>query len=718
MSRRGKKILPDGARPEEKAACGAADTRKGGNAGLCSLGREAPPSVRPFGPRDWLFAAGLLIAVFLVYQPAWQGGLLWDDESHVTRPELHTWHGLYRIWFDVRATLQYYPLVHSAFWLQHKLWGDATLGYHLVNIFLHAVAALMVARILRRLAIPGAYLAAAIFALHPVQVESVAWITELKNTLSAVFYLGAATCYLRFDRGTRYSGSRKAAWYLAALGLFGLALASKTMTGTLPGALLVIFWWQRGRLSWKTDVLPLAPFFLLGAGMGMTTAWWELEVNKCVGPEFEFTPLARILIAGRAAWFHLGTLFWPANLTFIYPRWPINSSMWWQYLFPVGGAALLAATWLIRPRTRGPLAALLFFGGTLFPTLGFFNLYTFRYSLIADHYQYLACLGIITLFSAGVALLLTRAEGWGRVFGRMGCVALVALLAVLSWRQCHMYADIETLYQTTIDRNPDCHMAYNNLGLILAGRGQIDEAITHYRTALTINPDYWEAHFNLGLALLQKGNVEETINQYRLGLEGCPGDAAAHEMLARLLADRGEIDESLAHYRRALEIKPEADGYYKLGVAFAARGKFDEAAAHYRTALEINPDYADAHNNLAALLASRGDADAAIVHYRKALEIKPDNPEAHNNLGLALAGRGEVEDAMVHFRKALEISPDYAEAHNNLGAALASRGQPDEALVQYRKALDLASVRNNRVLADRIRARIGLLQPDASGKPP
>ena len=225
--------------------------------------------------------------------------------------------------------MQYYPLLHSSFWVEHKLWGDATLGYHLVKISLHALVALMAAILLRRLAIPGAYLAAAIFALHPVQVESVAWIAEQKNTLSAVFYLGAATAYLRFDR------TRRIAWYLAALGLFALALLSKTVTGTLPGALLVVFWWQRGRLSWQRDVLPLLPFFLLGAGMGMTTAWWELEFNKCVGPEFEFTPVERILIAGRAVWFHLAKLFWPVNLTFIYPRWQVDAGAWWQYLFPV-----------------------------------------------------------------------------------------------------------------------------------------------------------------------------------------------------------------------------------------------------------------------------------------------------------------------------------------------------------------------------------------------
>ena len=210
--------------------------------------------------KDWLLAVALLAVVFLVYQPAWHGGFVWDDDDHVTRPELRSWHGLYRIWFDVGATLQYYPLLHSVFWIEHVLWGDATLGYHLVNISLHALAALLVALLLRRLAIPGAYLAAAIFALHPVHVESVAWITEQKNTLSAVFYLGAMLVYLRFDQ------TRKTAWYAGALGLFVLALLSKTVTGTLPGALLVIFWWQRGRLSWKARRAAAAAVLCPGGG--------------------------------------------------------------------------------------------------------------------------------------------------------------------------------------------------------------------------------------------------------------------------------------------------------------------------------------------------------------------------------------------------------------------------------------------------------------------
>ena len=233
-----------------------------------------------------LFAA-LLATTLLAYQPAWHGGVLWDDDAHITAPALQSTEGLRRIWFDIGATQQYYPLAHSAFWVIHRLSGDNTLGYHLTNIFLHASSALLIALILRRLKVPGAELAAALFALHPVHVESVAWITELKNTLSGVLYLSAALVYLTFDERRRWSR------YALALGLFALALLSKTVTASLPAALLIVIWWQRGRIDWRRDVTPLAPFFVLGLASGLTTAWVERTFIGAHGAEFQFTFVER-----------------------------------------------------------------------------------------------------------------------------------------------------------------------------------------------------------------------------------------------------------------------------------------------------------------------------------------------------------------------------------------------------------------------------------------
>jgi Flp pilus assembly protein TadD len=649
------------------------DARQGGSGPL----DPSRPVTQSLAPREWFFLAALVVAVFLVYQPAWQGGFIWDDNAHVTKPELRSWHGLYRIWFQLGATQQYYPLLHSAFWVEQRLWGDATLGYHLVNILLHAIVVVLAALVLRRLAVPGAFLAAAVFALHPVHVESVAWITEQKNTLSAVFYLTAMLAYFRFDQ------TRKAAWYGGALGLFVLGLLSKTTAATLPAALLVIFWWQRGKLSWRRDVLPLLPFFVLGAATGVFTAWVERKLIGADGANFAFSFVERCLIAGRAIWFYLGKLFWPAELIFIYPRWHVSSAVWWQYLFPAAALLLLAGLWAVRRRWRAPLAALLFFVGTLFPALGFFNVFPFIYSFVADHFQYLASLGVIALASAGVALLLERWRLWNHPVGHALCLTLLVSLAALTWLQSQMYGSIDELFRTTIARNPACWMAYNNLGVIVRLQGKLDEAAACFRKSLELNPDNVQAYDNLGITL--------TL--------------------------RGRLDEAEVYFRKALQLRPRyGDSYAGLGNLFSARGQFDKAIANYQKAVDFKPGHAEAHNNLGAALAARGRLSEAIDHLQKSLEIRPDNAETHHNLGTALANCGRIDEAISHFQKAVELKDDYAEAHNNLGIALASRGQTDAATAQYQKALDLAIQHHKRALAESIRAKLQLQKAEAPAR--
>ena len=634
----------------------------------------APPEDAPLPRRYWLFVGALSIALLIVYQPVWNGGFLWDDAAHVTRPGLRSWDGLWSIWFAPGATQQYYPLTHSFFWLQHRLWGDAPLGYHLVNILLHASAAAMVALLLYRLAVPGAYLAAAIFALHPVQVESVAWISEIKNTLSAVFYLGAALAWMRYRR------KQGAGAYALALGLFALALCTKTVTATLPAALLVIEWWQRGRLSWRRDVVPLAPFFIAGVAAGLWTVWVERSLVGAEGTAFDFTLVERCLIAGRALWFYAGKLLWPANLVFSYPRWTISQSVAWQYVYPAAAIAAFAVAWSVRRRWRGPLAAMLYFAGTLFPALGFFNVYPFLFSFVADHFQYLASLGLITLAAAGLARLLERRQIWGRPAANAICLGVLSLLALLSWRQSHAYVDVETLYRATIEGNPESWMAHNNLAGALIARGAVDEAVEHVEKALVLKPDYAEAYNNLGLVRASQGRVDEALAQYRKTLELQPSYAEAHNNLGLLLARRGQFDEAIAHYRRALEIDPGLSGaHYNLAEALTARGQTGEASDHLRTALALKPDYAEAHNSLGVILAERGNVDDAREQFLKAIELKPHYAEARSNLGIVLARSGHLDAAIAQFRKALQDDPASTEIRANLSAALASRARGHDA---------------------------------------
>jgi protein O-mannosyl-transferase len=629
---------------------------------------ETAAIVADRGVKPWLLAAALVAAVFLVYQPAWRGGFVWDDDGHVTRPELRSWHGLYRIWFDLGATQQYYPLVHSAFWVEHKLWGDAPSGYHLVSILLHATAALLVALILRRLVVPGACLAAAVFALHPVHVESVAWISELKNTLSAVFYLGAALVYLRFDE------TRKARWYAAALGLFVLALLSKTVTATLPAALLVVFWWQRGRLSWRRDVWPLAPFLVLGAVAGAFTAWVEHEVIGAEGAAFEMTTLERFLIAGRAIWFYLGKLAWPADLLFVYPRWHVSQAVWWQYLYPAAVLAMAAALWLVRGRSRAPLAAGLFFAGTLVPVLGFFNVYPFLYSFVADHFQYLASLGMISLASAGAAIMLERWRLWRRPAGYLLCLTLLSVLAALTWHQSRMYADVARLYQATVDKNPDCWMAHNNLAGVLVARGRAAEAIGHYQNALAVKPGLAETHNNLGAALACCGRLDEAIDEYRKALDIQPSFPQADYNLALALTKPEQAAEAVVHYQKTLEANPDyAEAHNNLGNALLNCKRVEAAIEHYQAAIRIKPDYAQSHHNLGNVYLGLGQSDDAIAQYREALRFQPADAETHNTLGVLLLQKHRVEEAIGQFQEALAINPGYVEARQNLEVARAAR---------------------------------------------
>ena len=349
-----------------------------------------------------------------------------------------------------------------------------------------------------------ALLAAALFAVHPVYVESLAWITEQKNTLSGMFYLGSILVYLHFD------DDRRRSQYALALGLFLLSLFSKTTAVTLPVALLVILWWKRGARSWRRDLAPLVPWFTLSLVFGIFTAWYEKIYVGAAGKIFELTWLQKCLLASRAVWFYLSKLFWPANLTFIYPRWEVNPADAWQYVYPAGLLALFVVAWRLRRRWRAPLAALLYFVGTLFPLLGFFSTYIFTYTYACDHFQYLPSLGIVVLVSAGATIALSRLPAAGQRIGQGACLLLLSALAWLTWQQSQMYCDIITLYQTTIDRNPSCWMAHTNLGTILTDTGRPQEAIEYYQEGLRLNPDSALTHYDLGRALAQRRSAKRS----------------------------------------------------------------------------------------------------------------------------------------------------------------------------------------------------------------
>jgi protein O-mannosyl-transferase len=637
-------------------------------------------------PRARALALGALIflATLLAYGPALRAGFVWDDDAHVTRAGLQSLHGLGRIWGELGATQQYYPVLYSAFWVEHRLWGDAAFGYHLVNVLWHATAACLFGLVLRRLAVGGALFAALVFALHPVGVESVAWIAEQKNTLSTVFYLLSALVYLKWREQAGPGATARPQLYLLASGFFVLALLSKTVTATLPAALLVVFWWERGRLDWKRDWVPLLPWLGLGAAVGLFSGWVERAYIGAQGMVFDLSLVQRGLVAGRATWFYLRELFWPVNIAFIYPRWRVDPAELGQDLFPLGVLAVLAVFWLWRGRTRGPLAAGLLFIGSLFPTLGFFNVYAFAFSYVADHWQYLASFGVIAAVSGGLAAS-NFARGW---MARAGGAALLALLGVLTWRQCGMYHDLETFYRTTLERNPAAWMPQSNLANLLVQHGQDEEAVSHYEAAIQLAPAYPEIHFNLADALVQMRRMPEAVAQYQAALRLSPDYAAAHANLGTALVAMGRPEEAIPHFEQALRIKPEnAAAHYGLGFAFEATGQLPPAMVQYRDALRADPDHVEAHYHLANGLANAGRMPEAIEHYEAAVRLSPAYAEAHANLGFALAGEGRSAEALDQLAQALRLKPGYAEAHAYRGFTLARLGRLAEAAQEYRLAL-------------------------------
>jgi len=579
-------------------------------------------------------------ATFIAYIPAVQGGFIWDDDVYVVDiPALNSPNALERIWLDFHATPQYYPLVFTMFWAERQLWGLDPLGFHIVNVALQALVGILLWRVLKRIGVPGAWLAGALFALHPVHVESVAWITERKNVLSGVFYLSAALCYIRFAAWTRKGNesTRHWGWYAGALICFACSLLSKTAACTWPAAMLVVRWWQRGRIKVR-EIVPLVPMFAIAIAMGLITAWVEKERVGAEGARWDSSMIERTLVAGRALWFYLWKLVWPANLSFIYYRWTVTEAQVWAYLFPIAAAALVAVLFAFRKRLgRGPLAATLYFGGTLLPALGFINVYMMQYSFVADHLQYLASMGPITLGAALLARLggvhsrsprgisadqdshKQRRSPWGVIIPGV----ILGIFGVLTWRQGYVYRDLETLWRDTLAKNPSAWIAHTNLANLVHERGNMDEAEQHYRRALELNPKCVQAIGGLGV----------------------------------MLGRQGRTDEAIEYFEQALSIRPEATQHRNLGVALAAKGKIEEAIPHFAAAVRALPESVEARMQLGNALMRIGRLDDAIDQLQQAVHLEPMDTLAHSLLGDAFARAGRTDEAIAAFERALAIDP-------------------------------------------------------------
>jgi protein O-mannosyl-transferase len=609
-------------------------------------------------------AAGAIIALVLsVYVPVIRtGGFIWDDPQYVTgNPLLRTLPGLLAIWIHPSASPQYYPLVHTTFWIEYHLAGLHPALYHVDNVLLHAIASILLWRALARLRVPGAWLAAAIFAVHPVQVESVAWVTERKNVLSLVFYLLSFHAYLNFT--DRFKA--KDCWL--ALAFFIAALLSKSVTCSLPAAILLIVYWRNGQVR-RADVRPLVPFFLLGAVMAAVTAMLEKQHVGASGPEWRFTFADRCLIAGRALWFYAAKLLWPHPLIFIYPRWESMdfSRRPWLILFPLAALGAIAALALLRRRIgRGPLVAVLFFAGTLLPALGFINLYPMRYSFVADHFQYHAGIGLIVLAAAGLRRL--RAAG---------AAAVLAVLGVLTWQQGSVYQNQLALWKDTVERNPTSWMAWGNLGDEYAdlsnrfdlARAERDkdraEARQCYATLYKLAPDQPLAHLKWGIVKEYDGDLTAAQDEFAASLRLAPDFTIAMNSMGMLLMRQNRPGDAMRYYRRAIELDPGyAEARVHYGDALLFQGDKDGAFAQYLEAAARRPDNVEAQFKLAnMLLTVKNRADLAIPHYMTAVSVDSNRADIRTNLAAALMAVGRFDEAREQCREALRLDPNLSQA--------------------------------------------------------
>jgi protein O-mannosyl-transferase len=715
---------------------------------------EPPDVQRPLWQRDWLWAFLLIALVFISYAQAFNADFIWDDESHLTRnPCIVGPLGLKEVWTSARAV--YYPLVLTTFWTVHKFVGLSPWPYHLLNVLLHAGSAVLLWRILRQLNVRGAWLGAALWALHPVMVQSVAWITELKNTQSCLFYVLSIFYFLKWDdrrRIRRKSQNQDAADQGGAVSrpsgrgiedghsliLFGLSLSfftlatlSKPSVVMLPVILALCVWWRTGRISWR-DVATLAPFVLVSALASVWTIFEQKFHAGAIGAEWAQTWPERLVITGRAIWFYLAKLAWPHPLIFIYPRWEINSSQLITYLPLLAALAGLLALWLIRTKwSRAAFFAAAYYVVSLFPVLGFFSVYFFRYSFVSDHFQYLASMGPLALAGAGIVTGCSRFAASRRLSALPStsrhpprrassalattplvgiCGVLLLLLVFLTWRQTAVYHNLVTLYTATLAKNPGCWMAHYNLGIALNDQGDTNGAIAHYRQAIELRPSYGEAHYNLGRLLVQKGQLEKAITHYVKALDINPADAEAHNNLGATLFASGRVDEAITHYRKALAIQPDyADASCNLASALLSSGDLDGAIAYYSACLRVSPNQAEAQYNLASALFRKGRTDEAVAHYQKVLKLRPENADARANLGSVFLAKGRVRDAMAQYRDALRIAPDDVAAQSNLAWLLATAADPSlrngsEAVLLAERAESESSRSENRAIVLRILA--------------
>ena len=677
--------------------------------------------------QDALPLLAFLVAIFVFYFPALSGEFIWDDVIFSEDKTIHDWSGLWSIWFaprEIAKEAHYWPLTYTTFWLQHKLFGLNPLGYHITSCILYFVNIVLIWRLLLKLEVPGAWAISMIFAVHPLHVESVAWLIEQKTLLSALFYLGAIHAWLRF----RESSNPKT--YALALGLYALGLLSKAIVVTLPAVLLVLLWWKQKRIS-AQDLMRLIPFFIVGFAIALLD--YLLYIFR--GEQFDvaYSFLERILIASQAVWFYLGKLLWPTNLMVIYPHWDVAVENLLNWLFvatTVGGLILL---WACRHRIgKGPLAGVAFFIISLLPILGFVDHKYMEFSFVADRYQYLAGLGVMTvLIGVAIHAMPPRITSFRPVV--MGVLAVLVIgLGSLTWRQATIYQDELTFFSHIVAHNPAAYDAHYNLGVALNQAGRIREAYEANLKAIALRPNEPKPYSNNAIVLMQMQRYDEAEESLKRALELGPRYDAAWQNYGELHLKQQRYEEAVAAFQRAIDLDTDsvlayggiADSYHRLGhhakamewidraqalnpapfvqeklsqlsvQVLLALGKTEEAERHLLQAEQNG----DSHREVWKLLelhqmsTKQGDTDKARTYLQRILKIAGGNPETLRIAATTLQKREQFAEAIVIYKKILAIEPDSHMAYAGMGDALFRLERYEEAIESLKRSIELHSI--------------------------
>ena len=634
-----------------------------------------------------LVALGLLLVVSYLPAMLW-GGFVWDDNIFTNADPVREVSGLWQIWFSpsaIEGEGHYWPLVYTTFWLEHKLWGFDPTGYHIVNVLLHLANTLLLWHLLRRLAVPGRWMVAAVFAVHPLHVESVVWVIERKDVLSGLFYLGAALAWMRFVEQPRRGR------YACSLALYAAALLSKSIAITLPAALLIWHWWKQGRVT-STDLLRLVPFGVVGLviTVGDLSFYQSMETVS-----LDYSLTERMLIAARALWFYVGKLLWPSDLAVIYPLWDIRVAdpLAWGYL--IAAVALVVVLWYFRWQLgRGPLAWALFFAITLSPVLGFVSYRYMQYAFVADRFQYLAGIGIMIVVIGAVAYGVRRLPGlWQK--GALGVAAVIlVVLGLLTWRQASIYRDGETFNRHIIALNPQAWNAHLNLSAALHNQARYEEALQAVRVAVEKRPDYFEAHVNLGVILTELSRFEEAETHLRHAIALNPQARDAYLNLSTALYNQARYEEALQAVRVAVQQRPDfLEAHANFGLILNALGRFEEAETHLRRAIALNPQDVDLFQKLAEVLTAQGRDKEAIDALAQAAALAPDSPQAaelHFLMGMAAQENGQPE-AAEYYMRSFEIDPHHTKAIRRLAHLRLEHQRYDEALELFQRLIEIDS---------------------------